>query len=137
MGEVKEYMPPGLHYGWIPCRFLGSCPPGVNAEMYRGQMLRNYSNKYGELAMGLIQQVMHQGYCMTRFAVGMKRAGLTWSAGLADDRPELLPATCDSRLVNSIHPVVPPYGQNHPTMDKVYTRYMPMTIPGPKCSFAR
>ena len=129
-------MPPGLHYGWIPCRFLGSCPPGVNAEMYRGSMLSNYSSKYGVLAMQLIQQVLHQGYCLSTFARGMKREGLTWSAGLAEERPELLPATCDRRDVNSVHPLVPPYGQNQPSMEQVYARYTPMTIPGPMC-FAR
>ena len=136
-GEAHDYIPPGLHYGWIPCRFLQSCPSGVNGEMFRGQMMTNYSDKYGELALKLIQQLLHRGRCLTRFARAMEREGLAWSPTLADERPQLLPPTCSARFVNELHPMVPVYPESPPDMRLIYAQYAPMKVPGPKCSAHR
>ena len=133
-GEAAEYVPPGLHYGWISCRYLESCPPGVNGEMFRGQLMHNYSDKYALPTVQLIQQILHRGHCLTEYSRAMEREGVTWTATLADERPQLVPRSCSARQVNELHPMVRPYADQPPPMASIYARYAPMKVPGPKCS---
>ena len=135
-GECRQFVPIGLHYGWLPCRYLEACPAGVNGEMFRNnEALLNYSNKYNHLTISLIQDLLHRGHCMQSFARAMDAGGLHFTQTLADERPELLAQTCDSTAVNSVHPVALPYGEMPPDMGQIYQRYQPMTVPGPICSF--
>ena len=136
-GEAHEYIPVGLHYGWIPCRYLQSCPAGVNGEMFRGQMMQNYSTKYGELALKLIQELLHRGRCMTDFARTLGREGMDWSKALVEEKPMLIPRGCTAREVNELHLMVPVYPESPPDMKGIYQRYAPMQVPGPKCSAHR